>query len=93
MIPHQEPFILKVLIIEYYRPLTLEEAYRLKKKYVNQAGRHDVKLIIGNTASGVYQTEHAKYLIDISAIEALGKIEEQDSGLFVGAAVTIQEAD
>ena len=76
---------------EYYRPLTLEEAHRLKKTCVSHAGRHDVRIIIGNTASGVYQAEHAKYLIDISAIETLGKKEEQDSGLFVGAAVTIQE--
>lgn len=78
--------------LHYYRPLTLEEAYRLKKKYHSKAGRDDVKIIVGNTASGVYQTEHAKCLIDISAIESLGKIEAQDSGVFVGAAVTIQEA-
>lgn len=77
---------------QYYRPLTLEEAHRLKKNYMSHAGRHDVRIIIGNTASGVYQAEHAKYLIDISAIEALGKMEERDSGLFVGASVTIQEA-
>lgn len=76
----------------YYRPLTLEDAYRLKKKCVSQAGRRDVKIILGNTASGVYQTEHAKYLIDISAIEILEKVAAQDSGIFVGAAVTIQEA-
>ena len=36
-------------------------------------------------------SEHAKYLIDISAIAELGKMEEKDSGIFVGAAVTIQE--
>lgn len=77
---------------EYFRPLTLEEVFRLKKKYANQAGRHDVRIICGNTASGVYQTEHAKYLIDISAIESLGKIEERDKGLDIGAGVTIQEA-
>ena len=65
----------------------------MKKKYVSQAGRKAVKLIFGNTASGVYQNEHPKYLIDISAIDELGKIEETDSGLYVGAAVTIQEAD
>lgn len=76
---------------QYYRPLTLEEAHRLKKHYVRQVGRHNVRIIMGNTASGVYQSEHAKYLIDISAIEALGKIEARESELFVGAAATIQE--
>jgi len=77
---------------QYYRPITLEEAHRLKKNHVSHAGHHDVRVIIGNTASGVYQKEHAQYLIDISAVETLGKIEERDSGLFIGAAVTIQEA-
>jgi len=77
---------------QYFRPISLEEAHRLKKNYVNHAGHNNVRIIIGNTASGVYQAEHAKYLIDISAIEELGRIEERDSGLYIGAAVTIQES-
>lgn len=71
--------------LEYFRPTTLEEVYRLKKKY------GDARLIVGNTASGVYQNEHAKVLIDISAILELRNLEETDSGLYVGASVTIQE--
>lgn len=76
---------------ELYRPITLAEVYRLKQKYTSQAGRQNVKLIFGNTGSGVYQNDHAKYLIDISAITELGRIEEKDSGIYVGAAVSIQE--
>lgn len=76
---------------EWIRPVTLEEVYRLKKKYVNQAGYQAVKLVCGNTGSGVYQNEYPRYLIDISSIVELGKKEETDSGLDVGAAVTIQE--
>jgi len=76
---------------EWIRPVTLAEVYRLKKKYVSEAGRQAVKLVCGNTGSGVYQHEHPRYLIDISSIVELGKKEETDSGLDVGAAVTIQE--
>lgn len=77
--------------LEVYRPLTLAEVYRLKKECTKQAGRVGVKLIFGNTAAGVYQNEHAKYLIDISLITELGKMEEKDAGLYVGGAVTIQQ--
>ena len=77
--------------LEFYRPTTLTEVYRLKRQFGREAGRHGVKLIFGNTSSGVYQQEHSKYLIDISAITELGKIEERDTGLYVGAAVPIQE--
>lgn len=76
---------------EYYRPLTLAEVYRLKKLFVEKDGRFAVKIIFGNTASGVYQQEHAKCLIDISLISELGKLEEQDSGIYVGSSVSIQD--
>lgn len=76
--------------LELYHPIILTEVYRLKKKCVIQAGRQGVRLIFGNTASGVYQDEHPKYLIDISSIAELGKIEEKDSGIEVGGAVPIQ---
>ena len=42
---------------EWYRPSTLAEVHRLKKQFVGQAGREQVKLVFGNTASGVYQQE------------------------------------
>ncbi len=75
---------------EWYRPTTLTEVQVLKQQFVAKAGREQVKLVFGNTASGVYQQEKPAYLIDISAIPELGRIAEQDSGIFVGAAVPIQ---
>lgn len=77
--------------LELIRPLTISEAHRLKKKYSSEFGRESVKLICGNTASGVYQNEHSKYLIDISSIAELSKLEENDVGLYVGASVPIQQ--
>jgi xanthine dehydrogenase/oxidase len=75
---------------EWYRPNTIAEVHRLKKQFVGRAGRGQVKLVFGNTASGVYQQEKPRYLIDISAIEELGRIAEHESGIQVGAAVPIQ---
>jgi carbon-monoxide dehydrogenase small subunit len=40
---------------EWYRPGSLAEVQRLKKTLVTQAGREQVKLVFGNTASGVLQ--------------------------------------
>ena len=71
-------------------PATLAEVHRLKKQFVGQAGREQVKLVFGNTASGVYQQEKPTYFIDISGIAELGRIAEQESGIRVGAAVPIQ---
>jgi xanthine dehydrogenase/oxidase len=76
---------------EWYRPNVLEEVHRLKKKFVSAAGRRGVKLIMGNTASGVYQNEKPQYLIDMSAIIELGVLQETDSGIRAGASVPIQE--
>jgi len=76
---------------EWYRPGTLAEVHRLKKQFVGRAGREQVKLVFGNTASGVYQQEKPRYLIDISAIAELGQIAEQGRGLHIGAAVPIQK--
>ncbi len=56
----------------------------------SEAGRERVKLVFGNTASGVYQDEKPRYFIDISAIAELGEIAEDEAGIHVGAAVTIQ---
>ncbi len=58
---------------------------------MSQAGREQVKLVFGNTASGVYQQEKPRYLIDISGIAELGQIAEQEAGIHVGAAVSIQQ--
>jgi xanthine dehydrogenase/oxidase len=77
--------------VEYYRPSTLAEVYRLKQQSVAAAGRDQVRLVFGNTSSGIYQAERPRTLIDISGIAELGRIEEQDAGISVGAAVPIQQ--
>jgi xanthine dehydrogenase/oxidase len=75
---------------EWYLPVTLAQVHRLKKQFVDQAGREQVKLVFGNTASGVYQNEKPAYFIDISGIAELGRIAERETGIHVGAAVPIQ---
>jgi xanthine dehydrogenase/oxidase len=76
---------------EWYRPCTLDEVHRLKKQFVGAAGREEVKLVFGNTASGVYQQEKPRYLIDIAGVAELGRIAEKEAGLHVGATVSIQQ--
>lgn len=76
---------------EWYRPTTLAEVQRLKKHFVDTAGREQVKLVFGNTASGVYENEKPTYLIDISHVAELGEIAETDEGIWIGANVTIQK--
>jgi len=76
---------------EWYRPTTLAEVQRLKKQFVTEAGREQVKLVFGNTAAGVYQQEQPRFLIDISGIAELGRIAEGTGGIHVGAAVPIQK--
>lgn len=76
--------------VEWYRLDTLAEVHRLKRRFVREAGREQVKLVFGNTASGVYPHEKPRYLIDISGIPELARRAELDSGLHVGAAVPIQ---
>jgi xanthine dehydrogenase/oxidase len=75
---------------DWYRPSTLVEVQRLKKQFGSQAGKEQVKLVFGNTASGVYPLEKPSYFIDISGIAELGRITEQETGIHVGAAVPIQ---
>lgn len=75
---------------EWFRPSTLGEVLALKRKLVADAGRDQVKLVFGNTGSGVYPHERPRYLIDLFAITELRRIGEHESGLRVGAAVSIQ---
>jgi xanthine dehydrogenase/oxidase len=76
---------------EWHRPTSLAEVQRLKKQFVQAAGREQVKLVFGNTSAGVYQQEKPRFLIDISAIAELGRISEGAQGIHVGAAVPIQK--
>src|SRR5262249_36909181 len=56
----------------------------------SQVDRERVKLVFGNTASGLYQDERPRFYIDISAIPELEEVTEDEAGIDVGAAVTIQ---
>lgn len=89
--PKERALHFKSKSLEYYRPLTLQEVHRLKKQSSEDGGRKNVKLIFGNTSAGIYQHEYSKYLIDISLINELRKIEEHDFGIIVGGAISIQE--
>lgn len=77
--------------LEWFRPNTLEEAMRLKKTFAKACGRKSVRLIFGNTASGVYPDEKPLYLIDISRIQELKILMKNVSGITVGATTTIQK--
>jgi len=76
---------------EWFRPNTLEEVMRLKKQFIKTHGRDSVKLIVGNTASGIYPNEKPLYLIDISRIQALQILEKNEIGITIGATTSIQK--
>jgi xanthine dehydrogenase/oxidase len=75
---------------EWFRPNTLDELMRIKKELVASAGRENVRLVFGNTASGVYADEKPLYFIDISHIQELTALKDHDAGITAGATVTIQ---
>ncbi len=77
--------------IEWYRPTTLDQVQKLKGHLAAQVGREQVKLVFGNTASGVYPNEKPRCLIDISRIAELSRTAESESGIHVGATVPIQK--
>ena len=76
---------------EWHRPLTLPRLHALKNRLVREWGRDHVKLVCGNTSSGIYPDERPRHFIDISAIAELAGISEHESGIDVGAAVPIQQ--
>ena len=75
---------------EWFRPNTLDEVMRIKKQFVQASGRDSVKLLVGNTAAGIYADEKPVYLIDISRVPALKILEKSATGITVGAATSIQ---
>jgi len=76
--------------IEWFRPSTLAELYKLKRQCTESFGREGVRIIFGNTASGIYPNERPRCVIDITRIAELGQLVELDSGIRVGASVPIQ---
>lgn len=76
---------------EWFRPYTIEEVMSIKKAFVKEKGRESVKLVFGNTASGIYPNEKPLCLIDISHIQALKALMKTEYGIKVGATISIQK--
>lgn len=76
---------------EWFRPNSLAELMRLKRELVKLGGgRESVRLVFGNTASGIYAHEKPRYFIDISRVNELTALAETDAGITVGATTPIQ---
>uniref|UniRef100_A0A1Y1M1D6 Xanthine dehydrogenase n=1 Tax=Photinus pyralis TaxID=7054 RepID=A0A1Y1M1D6_PHOPY len=76
--------------VSWYRPTELRELLELKLKH------RDAKIIVGNTEVGVeVKFKHCRYSVFIQPIliEEMVKINTLDSGLYVGASVTLDDMD
>lgn len=76
---------------EWYRPASLAEARQLKARLVQQHGAQAVKLVVGNTAIGIYAHENPRFHIDVSQLNELTTLEELEDGILAGASVVIQD--
>lgn len=76
---------------EWFRPSSLEQVQSLKNKFSKEYGKANVKLVVGNTAAGIYSDEKPRVFIDLTAVRELSEIREANDGVIVGAAVPIQE--
>jgi xanthine dehydrogenase/oxidase len=76
---------------EWFRPETLAGARHLKGRLVQEHGPESVKLVVGNTAIGIYSHEKPRYLIDIARIPELTVLQEREEGILVGASVVIED--
>lgn len=76
---------------EWFRPSNLEQAQNLKKRFSKEYGKANVKLVVGNTASGIYHDEKPRIYIDLTAVRELAEVRETNDGIVVGAAAPIQE--
>jgi len=55
------------------------------------ASNYNIKLVVGNTSSGVYKDSGYNYFIDISAVPELKAVSMTNTGPVIGAAVTISD--
>jgi xanthine dehydrogenase/oxidase len=78
--------------VHYIRPLTLEGVCRLKALLLAEYKPEQIKVIAGNTATGIYPDSKAiRFVIDISQIRELTVLVADSDGIRVGAAVPIQD--
>ncbi|CAD6221057.1 unnamed protein product [Miscanthus lutarioriparius] len=75
----------------WHRPRSVEEYYKLVGSEL--FGESRTKVVVGNTASGVYrETEvHDRY-IDLRCIPELNSVSKEANGVQIGAAVSISQA-
>ncbi|XP_042463038.1 indole-3-acetaldehyde oxidase-like [Zingiber officinale] len=76
---------------QWYRPSSLEQVYKLLNS--NEFTERHVKLVMGNTGSGIYKENdlYEKY-IDLTGIPELSVAKRVSKGITFGAAVTISRA-
>ncbi|GLJ32809.1 hypothetical protein SUGI_0660680 [Cryptomeria japonica] len=71
----------------WIRPSTLDEVLGALEKAAEE--NVEPKLVVGNTSAGIYKSIEPKVFVDIRNISELQIIKRHDSGIEVGAAVTI----
>ncbi len=77
--------------IHYIRPTSLDEVRELKTILAEHSGAEQIKLVVGNTATGIYPDEKPRFLIDIAHLHELNELRDDEQGIDVGAAVSIQD--
>ncbi|CAL5066944.1 unnamed protein product [Urochloa decumbens] len=75
----------------WHRPRSVEEYYKLVGSEL--FGKSRTKVVVGNTASGVYrEAEVYDRYIDLRCIPELNSVSKEAKGVEIGAAVSISEA-
>ncbi|KAJ3707268.1 hypothetical protein LUZ61_010973 [Rhynchospora tenuis] len=75
----------------WFRPNSIEEYYELVDS--NSFNPNDVKIVVGNTSSGVYKDQDLyNRFIDLRGIPELSMIRRNNDGVEIGSAVTISRA-
>ena len=74
----------------WYRPNSIDDLYKMLN--CNELTKSSIKMIVGNTGSGVYKEQdlYEKY-IDLRGIPELSDIKVDIKGIKIGAAVTISK--
>jgi len=70
--------------LHWHRPTTIEDALKLAETHGDNA-----RFAVANTSVGIYKDEPTTVLIDLGSIESLKVLEQGESSLVVGAAVSI----
>ncbi len=90
-----QPLLISNAGYTYERPVSLEDLYQ--SKISNGPIGPNFRLLCGNTSIGIYETQaiydepalNPNYLVDISAISELQRIESSSAGLTLGGAITL----